>query len=530
MRKYIALSLIPAALLGMSIPAAANSTEPVYLESLKSTAKLSVLATAGNTYGNWMLPGTPDGMGAYSQGGKVQILMNHELSATGVAASTSRAAGDVTGGSTITRLTVDPKTGLVVTAQEHINDVVWYDYAAGLHAAAPGAPAYAPLVDPVYKTNWHGRELNRFCSAGFAAAGALSYKSGKTTYGYTGNVFITGEEAGDESRAFATNTAGQLVQLPRLGLSSWESFQIADTKAKTTVVLGGEDGSDVKSQLWMYVGTKSTKGLWFEKAGLNNGKNYVLSVAGIANDTAYRASYPKGTSAPVIFNEVDWRNSGTNQNEFAQTWGLGFSRVEDGAFDPKNPNVYYFVTTQSNKDPKATTPNPATPTVSRDGGALWKLTFKDVKNPLAGASLTMLLDGSEAPYLSKPDNIEVDAVGNVLIQEDPGNNAHRARLVAYNTKTAQVAEVLQFKKQYFEKGQAAFITEDEESSGVTDVTKYFKKSATDTSRYYILNAQIHATPALARPDVADAATKLASMIEGGQLYLLEVSDWSAIYN
>lgn len=525
MRKYIALSVIPAAILGMSIPASANSSEPIYLASLEDTAKLSVLATAGNTYGNWMLPGIPDGMGAYTQGGKVQILMNHEIAASGLAASISRAAGDATGGSTVTRLTLDPKTGQVVSAEEHLKDVIWYDYAAGLHAVTPTAPAYAPA-----STVAHTRALNRFCSAGLAAAGVLSYKSGKTTYGYTGNVFLTGEEAGDESRAFGINTAGQAVQLPRLGLASWESFQVANTKAKTTVVIGGEDGSDINSQLWMYVGTKTTKGQWFEKAGLNNGKNYVLSVQDIATDTAFRSSYSKNISVPVSFNEIDWRNSGTAQNEFAKTWGLGFSRVEDGAFDPKNPNVYYFVTTQSNKDAKATAPNPATPTVTRDGGALWKLTFKDVKNPLAGASLTMLLDGSEAPYLSKPDNIEVDVLGNVLIQEDPGNNAHRARLVAYNTKTAQLAEVLQFKKEYFEKGQAAFMTEDEESSGITDVTQFFKKSASDTSRYYILNAQIHATPAAARPDVADAATKLANIIEGGQLYLLEVTDWAAIYN
>jgi hypothetical protein len=530
MRKYIALSLIPAAILGMSIPASANSTEPIYLESVKATAKLSVLATSGNTYGSWMVPGIPDGMGAYTQGGKLQILMNHEIAATGLAASISRAAGDATGGSTITRFTVDPLTGKVLEAKEHLNDVIWYDYAIGLHAAAPGAPAFAPAVDPLYKTNWHGRELNRFCSAGFAAAGVLSYKSGKTTIGYTGNVFLTGEESGDESRAFAINTAGQAVQLPRLGLASWESFQVANTKTKTTVVIGGEDGSDIKSQLWMYVGTKNNKGLWFEKAGLNNGKNYVLGIKDIKTDTAFRASYSKNVSVPVSFNEVDWRNSGTLQNEFAQTWGVGFSRVEDGAFDPKNPNVYYFVTTQSNKDAKATAPNPATPTVSRDGGALWKLTFKDIKDPLAGATITMLLDGSEAPYLSKPDNIEVDELGNVLIQEDPGNNALRARLVAYNTKTAQLATVLQFKQQYFEKGQAAFMTEDEESSGVTDVTKFLKKSASDKSRYYILNAQIHATPAISRPDIADAATSLANIIEGGQLYVLEISDWAAIYN
>ncbi len=244
MRKYIALSLIPAAILGMSIPASANSTEPIYLESVKATAKLSVLATSGNTYGSWMVPGIPDGMGAYTQGGKLQILMNHEIAATGIAASISRAAGDATGGSTITRFTVDPVTGKVLDAKEHLNDVIWYDYALGLHAAAPGAPAYAPA-----STVAHTRMLNRFCSAGLAAAGVLSYKSGKTTIGYTGNVFLTGEEAGVESRAFAANEAGQLVQLPRLGLASWESFQVANTKTATTVVLGGEDGNDIDSQL-----------------------------------------------------------------------------------------------------------------------------------------------------------------------------------------------------------------------------------------------------------------------------------------
>lgn len=529
MRKVIAISAIPAAILGISIPASAAGDEPIYLESLTAAAKLSVIATAGNTYGNWVLPGTPDGMGAYSAGGKLQVLVNHEFSGVGLAATLPRAGGDAAGGATVTRLTIDPKTGAVISAEEHLKDILWYDYSENLHGASPAAPPYAPTLDAAYGTIWHGKLLNRFCSAGMASAGVLAYKSGKTTYGYTGHVFLTGEEAGDESRAFAINTAGQAVQLPRLGLASWESFQVANTKAKTTVVIGGEDGSDIKSQLWMYVGTKTTQGLWFEKAGLNNGKNYVLSVPGIANDTAFRASYSKDVSVPVTFNEINWKTSGTTQNVFAQTWGLGFSRVEDGAFDPVNPNVYYFVTTQSNKDPKATAPNPALPTVSRDGGALWKLTFKDVKNPLAGATLTMLLDGSEAPYLSKPDNIEVDNLGNILIQEDPGNNALRSRVLAYNSKSGKIAELLQFKKEYFEKGQPKFITEDEESSGIIDVTMYLRKSATDNTRYYMLNAQIHASPGLARPDVADAATKLANIIEGGQVYLLEIPDWSAIY-
>jgi hypothetical protein len=297
-----------------------------------------------------------------------------------------------------------------------------------------------------------------------------------------------------------------------------------------TVLVGGEDGSDISSQLWLYVGTKTASGVWYERAGLNNGSSYVLSLAGSKNDTEFRAKYSKGTSAAVTFRKIDWKLNGKNQNDYALGYGLGFSRIEDGAFDPNNPNDYYFVTTQSNKDPGATAPNPATPTVARDGGALWKLSFKDIKRPLDGASLTMLLNGSEAPYMSKPDNIEMDSLGNILIQEDPGNNAAVARVLAYNIKTQKIGEILKFKSSYFSASGANYITEDEESSGITDVTKFFKKSATDTSRYYILNAQVHAEPAKSRPDIPNAATALASIIEGGQIYLLEITDWNAIYN
>lgn len=534
MKKNIALTAVTVGILAASVPAQAATTEPTYLVSANSAASLSVLATSGNTYGSWMLPGTPDGMGAYVQGGKVQILVNHELSVTTTSMlSTIKRAGGNAYGSTITRLTVDPVTGETISAQEHLKSTLFYNYQTGKYstkASTAGAPSGAVIDDPTYVGQvYHGQYLNRFCSAGFAKAGLLTYKSGKTTFGYSGSVFITGEETGNEGRAFATNTAGQLVQLPRLGLASWESFMFADTRAKSTVVIGGEDGSAIKSQLWLYVGTKTTKGAWYEKAGLTNGKNYVLNVENAATDTIFRATYGKTSSANVSFSEVDWDANGQWQNGVANRVGTGFTRIEDGAFDPNNRNVYYFVTTESNKDAAATMPNPATPTVSRDGGALWRLTFVNVAKPELGGKLEMLLDGSEAPYLSKPDNIEVDASGNVLIQEDPGNNAHRARLVAYNIATKQIATVAQFAEQYFgSASSSAFITLDEESSGVTEVTSLFKKNSSDTNKYYILDAQVHSTIAKARPDLT-SADSIAAAIEGGQVYLLTISDWTKIY-
>ncbi|MFA7323133.1 MAG: hypothetical protein WC005_02115, partial [Candidatus Nanopelagicales bacterium] len=180
---------------------------------------------------------------------------------------------------------------------------------------------------------------------------------------------------------------------------------------------------------------------------------------------------------------------------------------------------------------KATAPNPATPRVSRDGGALWKLSFTDVKNPLAGGTLTMLLDGSEQPLLSKPDNIEVDGKGNILIQEDPGGNDLVARLLAYRMSDGRLATVAKFKDVYFAPGAAQFITNDEESSGVVDATRFLAKEG-DARSYFLLNAQVHTPAAKARLDLVGntaAQQQLIDSIEGGQVYLMTIDDWSKIY-
>jgi hypothetical protein len=213
------------------------------------------------------------------------------------------------------------------------------------------------------------------------------------------------------------------------------------------------------------------------------------------------------------------------------------ARVEDGHWDPSNPNVFYFVTTESNKDPIATAPNPATPTVSRDGGALWRLTFKDAQNPAAGAELEMLLNGGESVYMSKPDNITVTEDGKyLLLQEDPGGNALLARIVAYRVSDSKLAVVAQFDANKFLKGGSEFITEDEESSGIIDATKLLAKPG-DTNSYFFFNAQIHnpAGAIAARPDLAKrSAAKKAEIntatVEGGQFYVMTISNWDTVFN
>jgi hypothetical protein len=47
-----------------------------------------------------------------------------------------------------------------------------------------------------------------------------------------------------------------------------------------------------------------------------------------------------------------------------------------------------------------------------------------------------------------PDNLGFDRKGHLLIQEDPGNNVHRAAIVAYDTKTGDRAVLAQFDSRF----------------------------------------------------------------------------------
>ena len=519
-------------------PAGAES-QFSYVEPAAPGVSLKVLATAGDMVNGALLPGTPDGIGLLRDGTNVVVFTNHELSLSDKVAAAQKRAGGAASGSTVSAMNVDTSTMTVTGAKDLLGNVSWWDYQTAAYSSKPGAPTGAAAKDS-FGTPLHGTGLNRLCSSHMSQPGDLAYqtkdaKTGKvTTLGYSGPVYFTGEEGGDESRAFAMDTAGNLVQLPRFGLAAWENFLPAPKTGRRTVVMMNEDGSATDSQAWMYVGEKTSTGGWADKAGLTNGQAYVMSVTGIANDNAFRASAGKNNPKAVNFMAIDTTVNGAQQNAQARSLGTIMSRVEDGSWDPKNPNNYYFVTTESNKDPKATAANPQTPKVTRDGGALWRLTFNDVQNPLAGATLTMLLDGSEAPYLNKPDNIDVDEFGNVLIQEDPGNNDHVSRVVAYRIADGKIATVAKFKDQYFVPGAAQFITKDEESSGIVDATRFMRKSATDQNAYYIFDAQVHVPTSQARIDLpglsaTDKAT-IDNAVEGGQWYVMTVPDWAAIYN
>jgi secreted PhoX family phosphatase len=260
--------------------------------------------------------------------------------------------------------------------------------------------------------------------------------------------------------------------------------------------------------MWIYEGVKRSRGNAFERAGLTNGVNSVLDLVdeSVSTDAQFRAAY--GTGKPAAFDvaEVEWDQSGARANAEAAADGFGLARIEDGAWDPRHPDVFYFVTTDGGGSTRVD------PLIARDGGGVWKVTFEDIERPRLGGTIELVLDGSEAPFLNKPDNIDVDTEGNLLIQEDPGNNAHLARIVAYDTHTGARGVLATFDPAQFTPGSPGFITRDEESSGIIDAKDVIGPG------WFVFDAQVH--KALPSPE----------SVALGQLLVMKVDDFDEVYD
>ncbi|MEY4037187.1 MAG: hypothetical protein RL201_568 [Actinomycetota bacterium] len=492
--------------------------------------EINPIAYAGDKITSTVVRGVPDGMGAYKNAaGDITLLSVHEIPSYSALAQLSKSSTSQWGVS-ITEFNYSTKSKKITSAKNFIQDIKYYNYNTGAYTDTPigGAPA-----GTTKGLDWN---ISRFCSATFVQAGNLAFKDGGTTYGYEGGVFFSGEEDADSGygRAFAFDTDGHGIQLPKMGLASWENLMPNLKPGINTVVMHNEDGSATDSQLFMYVGTKTTSGTFADKAGLTNGELQVASIPDIANDNAFRAKYGKNNPVSIEFKKTIWNANMDAQKADHAAVGTEFSRIEDGEWDPSNPNVFYFITTESNKDAAATKPNPAEPTISRDGGALWRLTFVDGQKPELGAKIEMLLDGSEAPYLSKPDNMAITENGIVMIQEDPGNNAHVSRILAFRPSDKKFAKVAEFNPEYFTPTGAQFMTIDEETSGIINVTKLLAKDG-DKATYFFFNAQVHTDGAAkARPDLPSksAPRKLAidkATVEGGAYYVMKIADWNEVF-
>jgi hypothetical protein len=487
-----------------------TTTSPYVLPIADGVSITSLLTVNDGAAGNgYAMVGIPDGLGMLGQGSNLVLYMNHELRDTqGIA----RRHGET--GAFVSRWVIDPTTLAIEEGSDLINPGVQYwDYPSGTYVSAGARFADGAIQD---------RTFGRFCSGTLSDPDVFYNES--TRNGWKGQIYFGNEEDGDIGRSFGVIKEGDATALPRLGLFQWENTIPAANQTDTTLVMGQEDGpaGDV-SQLWVYVGTKQKSGPPVAKAGLTNGDDHILDAVdqAVSTDTQWRATYGTGVAAAVRIVDNDWNQSGAAQNADALAEGLSLNRIEDGHWDPNHPNDFYFLTTEGGQ-------KEGTGLNGRDGGGLWRLRMADIENPDAGGTLTLLLDGSEVigddeAKMNKPDNMTIDTHGNLLIQEDPGNVNHLARIVAYRISDGALGVVARFDPALFSTGATADptrLTIDEESSGIID-TEGFLGAGT-----FVFDAQVHTAKNL--PAGTGPGT-VQEFVENGQLLTVTVSDWGAVY-
>ncbi|MBC7451223.1 MAG: esterase-like activity of phytase family protein [Cytophagales bacterium] len=428
-----------------------SSSQSPYVDPFAPGVKLSSILTATDVIGGYKMAGTPDGLGVYDNGnGTFTMLSNHEFGNT---AGVERAHGSK--GAFVSKWVINKSDLSVISGADLIQNVKIWNKTTSTY-------------DTYNKTNPSAlTAFNRFCSADLPAVSA--FYNAATGLGTQDRIFMNGEEAGDEGRAFghiATGTeAGTTYELPALGKFSWEN-SVASPKASDKTIVAGMDDT-TPGQVYIYVGTKTNTGTPVEKAGLTNGKLYGVAVTGLVAET--NASVPTAGSAFTLKDLGDVKSTtGAALNTASNNAGVTtFLRPEDGAWDPSNPNDFYFATTNA----------------FAANSRLWKLHFTDIANPETGGTITAVLEGTEGQKML--DNITVDHYGHVLLVEDVGNNAHVGKVWQYNTKTDEMKQIAQHDSTRFFTGGANFLTIDEEASGILDVQEIFGAG------YFLVDVQAH---------------------------------------
>jgi hypothetical protein len=441
-----------------------STAQTPYMVATTPGGKFTSILTSNEMIGGYRMCGLGDGLGAFdNNNGTFTLLANHEMGNTVGAVHAHGQRGAFVSKWIINKSDLSVVSGADLTQSAYLWNPLTSSY---IHYNSSFS---SPLA-----------AFGRFCAADLPEVSA--FYNAATGKGTMERIFMNGEEIGNEGRAFghiATGpNAGKTYELPYLGKFSWENSVASPKASDTTVVVGLDDATP--GQVYVYVGTKTTTGSDVDKAGLNNGKLYGVAVSGLTAESS--ASFPApGTPFSLIDLGSVQNMTGLAINNASNSAGVtNFLRPEDGAWDPKNPNDFYFVTTNSFTSPSR----------------LWRLRFTNATNPALGGTITAVLDGTEGPKMM--DNMVIDNYGHAMIQEDPGGQNHLAKVWQYNIATDVVTMVASHDSTRFQIGGSGFLTIDEESSGIIDMEKILGPGM------FILYDQAH------YPVSGDA-------VEGGQL-------------
>jgi hypothetical protein len=451
-----------------------SSSESPYLVRSQHGVVLRSILTVGDRVpriggGSYRLVGKPDGLGAFDNGdGTFTVLMNHEL---GAAAGAVRAHGAT--GAFVSRWTIRKDDLSVVAADDLIRQVATWN------------PSTSTYTSPAA-----GVVLRQLCSATLPAPTAL-YNPG-TGNGFDGRILMNGEEIDNAGRAFGHLLDGTTYELPALGKAGWEN-QVANAHTGDKTVVVGLDDSGELGQVYVYVGDKRSEGNAVERAGLTGGTLYGIKVSGFVREDLA----PAGFTFPAAFTGHSLGNvsnlTGNQLNSASNAVDITrFSRPEDGVWDPKSPNDFYFATTAT------------------FGGTsrLWQLHFNDPADPAQGGTISMLLEGDETGGTSERyhqlDNMTANERGELILQEDPADRAYLARVWRYDLANDALEPLAKADPDRFDPPTPEPFTQEEESSGVIDVSDILGEG------WYLLDVQAH----YAHSD--------SELVQGGQLLAMHI--------
>jgi hypothetical protein len=340
----------------------------------------------------------------------------------------------------------------------------------------------------------------RLCSADLAATSAFfNTASGKGT---TVRLFMTGEEAGSEGRAYAfiaTGTnKGKAYDLPKLGKFSWENSVANPYSGDATIVIGTDDSTPGK--VYIYRGAKTDSGLEIEKAGLTNG---TLAGIKVASNPAITGNLESGQIIGTFSTvAVDTSVNGATQQANSRAAGITeFARPEDGAW--ADAKTFYFVTTGADPDGAGA--------IRTQTSRLYKLVFDEAGGEIdyGNGSISMVKDsntlmGNDGQSAQKFDNMTVGEDGKLYIQEDPGNTAYISKTWMFDPAANSWTQIIESDRARFLAPAAPF-NQDEESSGIIEITSILDRN--DGRRYFLSTMQAHyGIP--------------GELVQGGQLYVI----------
>ena len=132
-------------------------------------------------------------------------------------------------------------------------------------------------------------------------------------------------------------------ELPALGNFSWENAVARPHPSRLTVVAGLDDSTP--GQVYFYVGSKQRVGSTIERAGLAQGTFYGVRVPGIALEDRLNGLSGVNVFELASLGDASGLTGAQIQSASTAAGVTEFLRPEDGAWDPADPRVFYFVTT-----------------------------------------------------------------------------------------------------------------------------------------------------------------------------------------